>query len=324
MKKLIRYLPILKVGCSRDDYPLYAQLVHLGKTIRTCNDETFISVDNLGLDVKGNTNLFVLDSVINSLPENYEVTQNEQFIEISANKFKTKLALLDIDFPNFDNPSVHMVEIDESLLNKISTAYRFTGEDLLSYIYVDQFGICGTSGHRTYTFSADLDLEEGLFLNKKILSVLEEGNSIGKDENGNTILDFGDGFGLFTVDLTDDYPINKIRSFVATQSKGLHELCNVIALQVAVERISHIFFGEKTHLITLVNKNNELRVVAESAMNGKAEAVVESELEDKFILTMNVEFLKHVPDRFDVFVKRELGGLFLMAGDERIILMGVQ
>jgi hypothetical protein len=77
MKRLLRYLPLLRIGSSKDDYPLYAQLIHFGDTIRACNDETFISVDNFGIDVKGNTNLFVLDSVLNKLPDNYEVSQDK-------------------------------------------------------------------------------------------------------------------------------------------------------------------------------------------------------------------------------------------------------
>lgn len=313
---------LLKAGSSKVDYPLYCQLICFDENrIRTCNGIIFTSIVNPEFDIRGSINIFVLEAALKLVPEDSEIRQEDNVLVIkSSSGFENRLSILDVEFPDIKKGMTKGIVVDEEIVDNLKTAYLFAGHEMFPTVYADDSGIYSTSGGCAYFCPRNLDLESSLFIDGRILDVLKPGYELGENEDGNMVMEFDEGFAVFDV-YRYTFPVDKLIEIMNSKSKDLELLCNVLAIKEAVSKVSHIFFGEREADILIVNKNCNMKIIAES-INGRAEIEVPSHLDDKLVLTIDSSLVQRIPDRFDVYTNKKLAGegfLFFQDGDEQII-----
>ena len=313
MQGLMDLIPLLKVGASNDTHPLYAQYLHSsGNVLRTCNNEVYVCIEQ-DVPFVGCVNIYTLSDTLSKIKGNIDsINHNEanDILEIDADSFHSELAIHDIDFPTFKDPNIDSIFLDEDMIRIIKASSKFVGNDILSYIYIDNKGLIATNRSRIFTYDLgfsreDLVMNKPIAINNKILSILKEGFSIGTDTLGNTVVEFDGGFASFTVDSLEFYPSDKIRAFVNQQSDGFERLCNVALVQDCVEKVAPVLHGENQTFVALTNTRNLLTVKAESPVNGESTIDVNSDYEGVYSIIIDLKYFKDIPIDFNVYVSEK-------------------
>ena len=307
MNNLLNYIPLLKVGCSKENYPLYSQSIYFdGETIRICNDDVYVCL-NYQSDIRGCLNLFVLESVLKIAAKHREVefvVANEHLTVHSPDGYTASLGIDSItDFPLQDMPETPLTEVTDDMLLALNDAILFNrpgGKAHNLYIYMDKEHIMATSNMRCFLSNVFTAVSEYVGINKKMLSVLDDTCMIGSYDN-NTLIKFDSGFVKFTIDLLDGYPADKLLQFVNDSREGVLKLCNMGVLNEALSNLAPISQGEKVNMCTFSNTGNELTLKAQS-MHGVIETKVDSELEVEYKTEINIDQIKNLPANYDVYV----------------------
>jgi len=324
MKQIIEYLPILKAATTKDNYPMYCQLVNIGeKTVRTCNSLAYVEI-NLDIGIKGKTNIFVLESLLKILPDESKIEKADDKIIVTTPKTSYTLNLVDIDIPTFDEPDIDYLEVDEGLLAILQLARKFLGVDEYEHVYVDKSGFIATNGQKLLYYAFDTKLDRPLMLTRNIINMLEVGYKIGANENENAIVKFPFGFAIFTVQHHSLYPVDKIREFHEGLVSERNDLIQMSDFRAMLQKVSPVFIGESFKVVELTNNEKKLVMKAESPYNGKASVEEDSVLEGDFNLEIDSTLLSCVPSECILQVK--LDQKFLMASDGHydIILRGAK
>jgi len=337
MKSLLLDMKTLKAGASNDAYPVYSPyLFSDGKTVRTCNNNVFISINrSTPLPFKGYVNIFILEEVLNLVGEDatFEVIppkeqDGPEILRIKSGSYKTDLNLLqNLGMPEQEEPDfTKSIKLDEDILGVWRYALQYVGRESLSPLYIDKEGLCASDGYRIFTNATSYDIDGKLSLNKKIMNFIKDSYSIMADPKGNVCVKYNNGFAIFTTEGLDFYPYDRIRDFINNTKNNVHLLCNISLLRDCTEKVSPIFHGESEHYCTITNSNKKLKILAESTMNGTAEVEAESQTDIEFKLMINAKSFKSVPFDFDVFIASERQDRLYLANGEgsSIGLMGAK
>jgi hypothetical protein len=329
---MIEHLKVLKMGVAKVDYPVYAQAVNFknGHEIQTYNNKIFVSVRDPH-PFNGATNFYVLESILNRLGTATEMMiQEGELLKITTEDgFNAALPIEDVGFPEVEDFDVDMHVFTTDTLNILSTAIKFTGANIYSYVYVDDYCITATDGRRLFYHQFperhwDSDVVMGI--NNKIYSVLEGGSAVGTKEwnmkvvNGNVIL-------IFSIDVLDSYPIDKIKPFILeSREKCTSKLCNVAVLKDLSEKASTVLTGDTTPAVKLHNKDKVLTLSAESLVTGSSSVTAESFMDEEFSMMLNPKMLRDISLDFNVFVGVDVRSRLYMKNDSgaEIAMMGLE
>ena len=291
---------MLKAGASKENYPIYAQYLHIEDGfVSTCNDDAYVRVD-FDMPFKGNVNLFVLETILKTLPDEYKVKEAGDIIKITAKGRDYKLNTTDLPFPEIPKPSVECLEIDEGLLSLMKSALSFTGNMEYENVFIDKEGLISTSGQRLIIYEQDTGLEVPLLLSKEIISSLKVGYKIGA--SGNTVVEFLGGYAVFTTPHYSSYPAENIREYAVKALADTQPLINVGEFKELLAKVDPIFFGEGKRIINIVNSKGTIAVLGKSPYNGKAKADTTSMLQDNFDITIDADHFSAVPNDYDLHV----------------------
>ncbi len=327
MKELINLLPLLKIGASKEPYPVYAQCLNsTGSQVQTCNNNVYVSLD-CRLPFKGTANFFTLNGILEKLAErDFSSNVKEDKILVKTNNSQYSVSLLNLDFPQKEAPEIDSVDLDEDLLQQLRIASKFTGKEIYSYVYLFSDGILATNTTRMFYKQIKIpNIKKPVAINTKILSTLFDGCAVGSDENNNTVVFYPNGFAVFTVDNISYYPAEKILKFMETNEER-QVLCNILALREWFDSITPIFGMDKANYISVKKEGKKLVLSAESAASGEAVMVQEVECTNDFRFLMDAGMLKDCPSSFDVKVGTgNLDRLVLSDGDGGVVvLMGAR
>jgi hypothetical protein len=295
-----KFLPVLKIGASKDDYPHYASYVNItGGQLQTCNKKESVVFD-LDTGFEGSVNIYVLEDVLkNTINPDIEQIGNE--LHISEGDFRSILTIEDIGFPQIKDPSTKGLKISDDIINTLKTANVFTGTGIYNYIYLGKEFIVSTDGSRMFFKSLKSNIETPIPVNSSIISTLNNECVLASSEE-NAVVVYKNGYIIFTVPYLDTYPIEKITNFIKESRTNLQKICNVAVLQDAIKKVSSVFIGESVGFVSLENKDNTLGIKATSEVNGTSFIGIASEVRDEFKMSINCEFLKGINLDFDVYV----------------------
>jgi len=303
MRDLIKYLPMLKAGASKENYPLYAQYLHIEDGfVSTCDDSAYVRV-GFDMPFKGNVNLFVLETILKTLPDEYTVKEGVDIVKINAKGRDYNLNNVhnnDLPFPEIPKPKTKLLEIDEGLLSLMKSALSFVGSMEYASVYVDNKGLIATNGQRLIIYEQDTKLDTPVLLSKEIISSLKKGYEIGA--SGNTIVEFPGGYAVFTTPHYSSYPVDNIREYAAFALADTELLLNVGEFKELLAKVDPIFFGEGKRIIDISNSNGIIEVSGKSPYNGTAKASTSSLLQDDFAMTIDADHFSAVPNEYDLHV----------------------
>ncbi len=326
MKDILNYLPILKAGTSKENYPLYAQLLHIEDGyVSTCNDAVFVKM-KLGMPFDGNVNIFVFENALKMLPDEYNLVKEPNSIVITTKKLQYDLKLVPMTFfPSMEEPDVKYMEVDEGILSVLKTASSFTGLDKYEHVFFDDKGMLSTSGQKILRYAGKSSLDKPVILPKSVISLLKVGYFIGSDENDNTIVKFPNGFAIFTTPHYSSFPGEKIREFIDPLLEDTKKLVNVGVFKDALSKVTPIFFGETLRIVELKNDSfGILKIRGESPFNGVASASVKSELSESVLMYINVDLINVVPGEYDFHIKSGINDRLMAKNhSSEIVLIGV-
>ena len=298
MRELIKLLPRLGAGVSKDVFPLYGPFLHSdGQKVVTCNDEVYIET-NIQLPFIGSVNFFVLDKLLKSTSEKLNIQKQESSqLSFVDGSLSSNLSMLEMEYPSFKKPDIKMVEVTGKLYNSLLLSTKFLGSGIYSNICVDAGVIISTDTSKIFFSVEDLVLSERMSLNSKIVSFLKVGDKIGT-HNNNVVVEFEGGFGIFTSEDISRYPVTKIMSFIDKSKSSLKKICSINVVKEECAKLSHIFFGELIQEIEFSNEDYSLVMSAESVVNGKSQTKVKSDLQDKFSIKLDYSYLSHIPSSY--------------------------
>jgi hypothetical protein len=303
MRDIIKYLPMLKAGTSKENYPLYAQYLHIEDGfVATCNDDAYVKVD-FDMPFKGNVNLFVLETILKTLPDEYGVKEGVDIVKINAKGRDYNLNNIqnnDLPFPEIPKPDIECLEIDEGLLSLMKSALSFVGNMEYASVYIDDKGLVSTNGQRLLIYEQDTKLDTPILLSKEIISSLKEGYKIGA--SGNTVVEFPGGYAVFTTPHYSSYPAENIRDYAAKALADTEPLLNVGEFKELLAKVNPTFFGEGKRIIDISNSNGIIEVSGKSPYNGTAKASMSSMLQEDFDMTIDADHFTAVPDDYDLHV----------------------
>ena len=300
MRDLIKHLPMLKAGASKENYPLYAQYLHIDDGfVSTCDDAAYVRVD-FDMPFKGNVNLFVLETILKTLPDEYKLEEKGDVIKVNTKKANYKLNNADLPFPEIPRPPVHLLELDEGLISLMKSALSFVGNMEYESVYLDSKGLVATNGQRLLIYEQDTKLDTPILLSKEIISILKEGYKIGA--SGNTVVEFPGGYAVFTTPHYSSYPADNIREYATKALKDTQPLINVGEFKELLAKVNPIFFGEGKRIINIVNSKGNIAILGKSPYNGTARANTTSMLQDNFDITIDADHFSAVPDDYDLHV----------------------
>ncbi len=325
MRDLVKYLPLLKAGASKENYPLYAQSLHVGQGfVSTCNDAAYIRVDyEMPMEFYGNVNLFVLETILKTLPDEFTITKDPDGIIIKAKGLIYRLNQADFEFPEFAKPDKGELEVDEGFLSILKAAVSFTGDFEYEGIYVDGEGLIATNAQKLLLYNQPTGLKKPIVLTREIVNILDVGFKIGVEPSDNTVVTFPNGYAIFVTPHFSAFPADTIRSWGIGTLKDTQPLTSVSEFRGLLSQVAPIFFGEGKRLIRIENYNNTVEVSGESPYNGKAKAQCNSAIKDLWATKMDMDLFGAVPDGYDIHIK--LGVKDIMAKNEisEIILVGI-
>lgn len=326
IKELKSVLKLLKVGASKEKIPFYQSYLSSNKgRLKTCNNEVYISLDKF-LDFKGDTNIYVLDSIINKIDDEFELTQvNDTTLKIISGNFESELVIEEAGFPEKEKPNVPLSIVTEDFLQLAKLAFKFTGVHVGQHVYVGNEFLCSYTGEQVFFAYHDLNIETPVLISKNVFQTLAPGTSIGITEY-NTVVDYGFGYGIFTSDLITQYPIDKLTEFMDTSTSNLIDIVAAEDLKKAVDKVSTVFHGERKQVASFINAENNLRVEAESVINGRSQIDIDSMSDTEFNISFDLSFLKNVPDDFMICINPDMLNRLIAVKNETdttIVMMGI-
>lgn len=298
---MLKHIKKLKVGSENTVYPMYAAYVYSdGNSLTTCNDENFVKIKE-EVPFKGCVNLFVLENVLKSLNDGYNIVDYDGYIEIIYQNFKTTLNKLDIKMPSLPTPEgLTWIDIDDDIYTSLVEAQKcLSANGKYSYVMLTPYGIISSDMRKLYYNPSTITSTIGL--NKKMISLLSIGDKVACDSEHNVFIKFVDGYAKLEADILSDYPLDKIKEFIDRTITNKKRVAGFSYIKSSLEKISTIFFGEKTPVIELLNENNKLRIIGESMLNGKAKDIIDSEVEDQFGIQVFFDDLKVVSLDYDLW-----------------------
>ena len=330
MKNILEYMKVLKAGASNDVYPIYSSYLYSdGNNLKTCNNSAYIAVSSIKpTNFKGYLNIFILEEILNMVAEDatFSFSEKESLLRVNSGPFKTSLNVVrDMGMPEITKPDFSSsIELDEETINLWKFAIKYVGRDSLSPLYIDSDGICATDGQRVFLSSNGYGIDGKLSINNKILSFLRDGYNIFADQKGNVNIGFHNGFAVFSTDSLELFPHQRIRSFASDSLSDRKFIFNVAVMRDCADKISPIFHGETEHYCELSNKNKEMKISAFSPVNGNAEVMVNTELENEFSINFNMKFIKNMPLEYDVFINLDMQDRLIFENDKgvNIIMLG--
>lgn len=326
IKELKSVLKLLKVGASKEKIPFYQSYLSSDKgRLKTCNNEVYISLDKF-LDFKGDTNIYVLDSIINKIDDEFELTQvNDTTLKIISGNFESELVIEEAGFPEKEKPNVPLSIVTEDFLQLAKLAFKFTGVHIGQHVYVGNEFLCAYTGEQVFFAYHDLNIETPVLISRNVFQTLAPGTSIGITEY-NTVVDYGFGYGIFTSDLITQYPIDKLTEFMDASTSNLIDIVVAEDLKKAVDKVSTVFHGERKSVASFINAENNLRIEAESVINGRSQIDIDSMSDTEFNISFDLSFLKNVPDDFMICVNPDMLNRLIAVKNETdttIVMMGV-
>jgi hypothetical protein len=336
MKELIKYLPVLKLGCSNAEYPVFVQYVHSnGKIICSYNGGFLSNIDGIFVQIKqplsfsGDLNVFVLDDIIKNIGNNFDYEIKDNKLIIQQDTFQTEILIVNCSFPEVPLPEVEkQFNLTADLYNdlKLANKLSFSDKSILSYVILDNNNIASIGLDKVFYKKLNLNTDfDPILINTRILSVLNpsiENMYIGSTNN-NVLISYDNVEIFFEVDNFSEYPLQQLINFVNESNNNLVKLCNMSYFNEAIKKLSPIFFGESRRLFQLSNINDFLYFTAEVQLNGTAEYSCKSEYGDNFIMNFDMDTFKGIPIEYDVFINPELNDrLVLCNGNSYIIVKG--
>lgn len=323
MRDILKFMNILKVGASKDNYPLYCQLVNIeNNKVRTCNDETYVEL-NLELGDVGNLNIYMLENILKMLPDEHEISTKGDSVFIKTRKSNYQLKLMDVTMPTFSNPTIDTVDLDEGLISILKLAQKFTGSSEYENIYMDYNGILATDTQKLLMYDNNLKIEKPVILTKKVISSLKENCKIGSDINDNTVVKFYNGFAVFVVPHYSTFPSERIRNWVNGIFDDNKDLIDVIDFREMLKKVFPVFVGESKRIINIKNNNFNFEINGKSSINGEIRTTGKSKLEDNFEININSDLFSSMPDDYTLRIKPRINNQIMASnGIANIVLIG--
>lgn len=321
MNRLLELLPILNVGSSKHDFPVYAPYMHsAGSEVYTCNGSVFVKVD-CNMLFTGDTNIHVLSSILNKASEP-EISVDDNYIYITSSGFRTKLNIVDVNFPIIDEPEIDSIEVTEDLLDKLKLASRFVGSAMYAYVFIGNGYIASSDKERVFLTRYETG-DEPIGVDTKITSFLQEGYELGVAQTKSTVVKFPSGYAIFTVDPIERYPLKKIAKFVNRTAKGSTMLFNMAVVADALEKLAPIFIGEKQPVLTISNADTTM-FTAESIVNGISVVEYEGAQSNvQFELDIDPRQFRSIPISFNVYYNEEFNDRLYLAEDNiDLVILG--
>ena len=326
MKELKKLLSILKLGATSENYPPFGSyLISDGETLKTFNADIYVSLDYKAPFI-GAVNIYVFDSILANLTDDAEFKQKDDKLYIRDNNFKADLDIIEEpDIPIKEKPKVPTIEITEELLNSLKLANKFisASEPQYMYIYMGKNFISATN--RSKVFLKDIsETDTSISLDSKILSSLIIGTKLGAT-NKNVFIDYGFGFLLSQAHIVEEFPIEKISSYVYQSKEETTKLCNIAVLQDAIKKLSPIFYAEKGLNILIETKDKSLVVSAESTLNGVLKVNYDIQMEEEYSMEFDPNYVKGIPMDYDIFINPKITSmkrLYLSNDESEIVLLG--
>lgn len=314
-------LNYLAAGVSKAPLPIYASCLHSNGThLITCNDDILIKVEDDDIPFIGSVNFLVLYNILRNVSRDYNIKSENSKLIISDNNSISELPIMTMHYPIIElDEDIELFEVTEEIYNIIKAALFFKGKDVYSNVIISGDKIISTDTSRLFVHTLDNSFPIKLGINSSIFSILKIGNRVGLDEHGNVIIKFEGGFGMFTTELVDDFPDEKILKFVNTLDVNREPITEVSNVQKACNKVSPILLNE-TNDIVLSTVGNKLVMKAESIVNGKREVVISDTMEENINLSIDYSVFKNVPNDFTMNIDDDK--IILNKDNTLIILMG--
>jgi len=323
MKQLMK---ILKIGTTKGDYPYYCQHINFTEDkIQTCNGSVFVDMEDNKYPIEGAVNFNILESVLNNC-ETPQIQQEGALLKIKDGSYSSEIIVDTLEFPDSNLLGIDTIEITSELLYLLTSAMKYTGEGLLSYVYMDSTHILATKDKQKafyYEHSMPMKVGQVIGINSKILSTLSEGVEIGTSKD-NTVVKFDGGQIVFKIALLNNYPKEELVNGINNKPL-ITKLCNVQPIQESVKKVSSLLINETEKVVYLENKENVLTIKATSISQGESTVKLNSELKESFKIKMQVKFLSGIDLDYDVYVDLNKNNtLYLTNQESEILLAGVR
>lgn len=324
MNNFIRYLPVLKLGSTKYNYPSYGSYLHSdSKSLETCNDKIFIHID-CNSPFVGDVNIFVLDDIIKKVGEDVIIVQEEEKLKISKGRFSSVLEIEQFPFPDMKEPEVELTKLDENTINTIKQALGFisTSDTKLSYVFLGNG--CIMASDKSKIFYKELDIKDLIGINKSIFPILHDGCKVGT-EIYNTVVGFENGYGKFVVDPIRDFPYKKMREYINNSVEGIKPVCDIDILKDACNKIMPIFFNEsKTFARIEGNSDGDILISASNRINGSVQEYIKGVSDFTFDISINISFFGGINNEYTVNIDPNCQDRLVLTNDNgiKIIFLG--
>jgi len=321
-------LPLLRVSCSKEPLPPYASYLNFtpDNRVMVCNDIVYTEITT-DVPLVGSVNFYILEGMLKNLDVDAKLFVKKSNLIIQSPQFRSTLPIINLPLPSVVfKPDVPTFELTKETIDLLKIASKFVSvsEDRFKDICLSNGHIYAIDGERMFYSILQSTFDTEILVNRLAHSILRPGMKIG-NSGDNLLVDFSNGFSLFSSTLYGTYPQEKIQRVIDNLLPH-NKLCNVSVIQQACERLSPLAFGEESSIINIKKDNDTTKITMESAINGTA--FVEIGVEDKSIdlFNMNIATNKFngVPDSFDVYIENvpTPERLILKDGESIIILMG--
>jgi len=325
MLELLKITEILKIGATSKNYPPYGQyMVSESGILQTNNDNVFVNIE-FDLPFNGGVNIFVLNDLLKKLDQDkpFHLSSEGNILTIESGNSKTDLNIHPIKIPQ---PKVGIPEklVDISIASILRHASKFAGSGSYGYVFIDNNAVIAYDSKRF--FVADI-IETGvkLGLGKSALSLINDDCSIGeKDGIVHIQMNEADYAKFSEYVKFDEVPTNKIKAIVKNTFVDSKSICEVKALKEAADLLSPVFFGERSHFITL-KSGDALMVSASSAVNGESQVKLVADNNLEFTINLGVELLKTIPDSYRMYYSPKFPDRVLFLFEQcSIVMMAMQ
>lgn len=309
-KELYKKINILRLGATTKDFPMFGQYLHIeDNKLYTCNGDIYLCLD-YETDLKGDINIHILNNILSMFYNNKDLKINKtnDKLLIQTNNYKTELPIVDISFPYMNKPQIEYFSLTESIINIFKLALNFVTKEensLRDILFIRNNIICSSDDTRVFYHKSDIDFGDDSFgVSRKLLPLLSDQVKIGVNAL-NTCVDFGNGYGIFSLFDMQKYPIDNIETTLSVVQDESDYVCNIAPVLDAVDKLQPIFYKEKEQILTCTNMHNKFTITATSAINGQSVVELDSRLDKRFIFNINLNKFKNIPISFDLYTKIE-------------------